>query len=735
MPMTSDAGNSRPAAARPEPTCSPVSRAAELLLGRDAVASPRRAVTSPRPAAGGTAGEPAGSAKLRLVLLSFLMLFVELALIRWLGANIVYLSYYSNFVLLSSFLGIGIGFLRARSRINLFPWTPVALALLVLFVLRFPVQISHTSGRQLIFFGALKTTGLPTWLMLPVIFLAVAVVMAMIGEGVARTFVQFKPLDAYRLDIAGSIVGIAAFSALSFFDAKPLAWGIITAVALLVAYGSRIGLIQFAALGALAGILTAQSMASRDLWSPYYRITVGATTAAQTIPVMVNGIPHQAITAAARRPRIFYTPYLQAPGNSLNNVLVVGAGTGNDVAGALRMGARHVDAVEIDPMIYKIGTRLNTDRPYQSPRVSVHINDGRAFLSQTKKKYDLILFALPDSLTLVAGQSSLRLESYLFTLQAIQSARAHLVPGTGVFAMYNYYRTAWLKDRLANTLDVAYGHAPCATSVGLHEQQLSVLTISVNPATVQCIKTWHRPASVLAPATDDHPFIYLAANTIPSFYLVTLALILLASVLLVRTVSGPYRRVGRFADLFFMGAAFMLLETKSVVQFALLFGTTWFVNALVFAGVLLAVLAAVQTSRRVVVRRPQLLYAGLLATLAVAWIVPQESLLALTPVPRFALAVLIAFAPIFLANLVFTQRFRDVGDSTVAFAANLLGAMAGGVIEYLSLVTGYRTLLIVVAGLYGLAFLTGRRHLGAARPAAAAGPAAVTTSATSPASA
>src|SRR5260370_27074361 len=93
--------------------------------------------------------------KLRLVLLSFLMLFVELALIRWLGANIVYLSYYSNFVLLGSFLGIGIGFLRARSRISFFPWTPVALAVLVAFVLRFPVQVSHTSGNQLIFFGAL----------------------------------------------------------------------------------------------------------------------------------------------------------------------------------------------------------------------------------------------------------------------------------------------------------------------------------------------------------------------------------------------------------------------------------------------------------------------------------------------------------------------------------------------------------------------------------------------------
>jgi hypothetical protein len=690
--------------------------AIRLLLGRDIAGQP-----GGTPTAGDSAG-PGLQAQVRLVLLSFLMLFVELALIRWLGANIVYLSYYSNFVLLGSFLGIGLGFLRARSKVNLFGWTPVALTLLVLFVQRFPVQISHTTGKQLIFFGALKTTGLPTWLMLPAIFLAVAAVMAMLGEGVARTFVRFKPLEAYRLDILGSICGIAAFSALSFFDAKPLAWGIITAAVLFVLYGQGIGLVPLAALASLAGLLTTQSLTSHDIWSPYYRITVGAKTPARTIPVMVNGIPHQAITAAASRPVIFYRPYTQALGNPLYNVLVVGAGTGNDVAGALRMGARHVDAVEIDPMIYRLGRKLNTDHPYQDPRVSVHINDGRAFLSQTKRKYDLILFALPDSLTLVAGQSSLRLESYLFTLQAIQSARAHLVPGTGVFAMYNYYRTAWLKDRLANTLNVAYGHPPCINSIGLHQQQLSVLTISANPAAVNCIKTWHRPAGVLPPSTDDHPFIYLASNTIPSFYLITLALILLASVLLVGVVAGPLRgrsgrgsgqefKATRYADLLFMGAAFMLLETKSVVQFALLFGTTWFVNALVFAGVLVAVLAAVETSRRVVIAKPGWLYATLLAALAIAWIVPQESLLALAIILRFVAAVLLAFTPIFLANLIFTQRFRDVGDSTVAFAANLLGAMAGGVIEYVSLITGYRALLIVVAGLYSLAFLAGRRAL------------------------
>ena len=673
------------------------------VLGRDVV----RARDDP-----GTAGSGPESAEgallplgLRLFLLSFLMLFVELALIRWLGALVLYLSYFSNFVLLGSFLGIGIGFLRARSRVNLFPWAPVALALLIIFVRLFPVQVDRAQT-QLLFFGAGKfhATGPPTWVTLPCVFLAVAAVMATIGEGVARTFVRFRPLDAYRLDIAGSIAGIAAFTLLAFLDAKPVVWAVIVALILLLLYGRRAGLLQVAAALAVVGILWSESVSSTDIWSPYYRISYAK--AGDRYHIAANGIPHQNIVPVRKMGKTYSIPYLRAPGDPLNNVLIIGAGTGDDVANALHMGARHIDAVEIDPELYQLGSHLNPDRPYQSPRVSVHINDGRAFLEQAHGKYDMILFALPDSLTLVAGQSSLRLESYLFTLEAVEAAKAHLNPG-GLFAMYNYYRTTWLRDRLANTLDVAFGQAPCIDN----PNGLTVLSVSVSPSAMHCGTVWQRPANVIAPATDDHPFVYLDGNSIPGLYLVTLGLILLASILLVRPASGPYRRMTGYADLFFMGAAFMLLETKNIVQFALLFGTTWLVNALVMAGVLVAVLAAVEVSRHVVVRRPALLYAALLATLLVAWAVPPESLLTLSPLPRFAVAVVIAFAPIFVANMVFAQRFRTTGDSGTAFGANLLGAILGGVLEYLSLIAGYRWLLVVVALLYGLAFITGRGHL------------------------
>jgi hypothetical protein len=128
---------------------------------------------------------------IRLVLLSALMLFVELALIRWTGSNVVFLSYFSNFVLLGSFLGIGIGFLRGKARRNLFPYAPVALTVLVGLVLMFPVQIDR-QGSDLIFFGGFNMTGLPVWITLPVIFVLVATVLALIAEGVARTFVEFE---------------------------------------------------------------------------------------------------------------------------------------------------------------------------------------------------------------------------------------------------------------------------------------------------------------------------------------------------------------------------------------------------------------------------------------------------------------------------------------------------------------------------------------------------------------
>lgn len=659
--------------------------------------------------------------RVRLVLLSFLMLFVELALIRWAGENVVYLSYFSNFVLMGSFLGIGVGFLRAKSRVDLFPWAIVALAFLIVFLIVFPVTINR-SGSQLIYFG-MAPDGLPMWVILPAIFLAVAGVMASIAQGVARAFARFEPLDAYRLDILGSLAGIAAFSLLSFLGAPPVVWGTIASALFIVAYIPAVRLIQVAAALGIVVALGHESLAPGFSWSPYYQI-FAFTKAPGLTAIAVNGVPHQWIESMTWRKKfepLYFVPYQRLRANPLRNVLIVGAGGGSDVAIALANGAKHVDAVEIDPRIYQLGRRLNPNHPYQDPRVSAHINDGRAFLQQTHNTYDLILFALPDSLALVSGQSALRLESYLFTSDAMRAARAHLNPG-GAFGMYNYYREGWLIDRYAQTIEQAYGYPPCIDQLG-SVAWFALLMIGREQHDVACATTWDPGTRAVAePASDDYPFPYLRTRSIPPLYLVALALILLVSVVVIRAAAGPFGQMRTYLDLFFMGAAFLLLETKNVVQFALLFGTTWFVNALVFFGILLAVFAAVEVARRVRLWQPNVLYVALFGSLLLSWAVPQESLLSLDAPLRFVVAVSLAFAPVFLANLVFAQRFRDAGSSTVAFATNLLGAMVGGVFEYASLIVGYRSLLIVVALFYGCAYVAGLRAARVPAPAGASAP-------------
>ena len=648
--------------------------------------------------------EPSNALRARLVALSFLMLFVELALIRWTGSNILYLSYFSNFILLASFLGIGLGFLRANARHNLFPYAAAGLLVLVAFVRLFPVQIDR-SGTELIFFGALGVqSGLPPWITLPFLFLAVAGVMMLIAEGVARTFRLFPPLDAYRLDILGSLAGITAFSILSFLGAPPFAWGAVVVLALFRLLDGRQRLWQVPALAGILLLLGLESIVPTDSWSPYYKVRL-VRQASGSVTVLVNGIPHQTMETAERRLQTvpLYGLVYQRTRSKPRTVLIVGAGTGVDAAIALRQGVHHVDAVEIDPRIHQIGLQQNPDRAFQDPRVTSYVNDGRAFLEQTHGRYDLILFALPDSLTLVAGQSSLRLESYLFTTEAMQAARAHLT-SDGAFGEYNYYRENWLIDRLAGTLRQVYGTPPCLDSTG-DFGKLALLMASRTASALNCPSPWHPVSvSVPGPAADDYPFLYLQYRGIPAFYLLTLALILAAATLLVRVTAGALRPMARYLDLFCMGAAFLLLETKNVVQFALLFGTTWFVNSLVFLGILIAVYLAIELARRVELGPSWRLYMGLLLALAVGWFIQPGLLLELAVVPRFLVAVLVAFVPVFLANLVFAQRFRSVASSNLAFGANLIGAMVGGALEYVSLITGYRALLILVALLYAAAF-------------------------------
>ena len=632
------------------------------------------------------------------------MLFVELALIRWVTANNVFVTKATNFVLLASFLGIGIGFLNARTKRDYLRWTPVALLLLVSFVLAFPVILQTLNGPHP-FQGLHGTPALPQPVSLGVVFLLVTGVMAGLGQGTARLFVRFRPLRAYRLDILGSLAGIAAFTGLSFLDQPPGTWGVIACAGLLVLLAPRIRWWQVLAVAGVATLLLIESFLPAQEWSPYnklvYNQTQGATAA---LYVSANNIPYQAARSLAvmhKQKAFYFYPYRHVTKASLGNVLIIGSGTGNDAAVALSEGARHVDTVEIDPLLVRLGD-MHPNHPYSNPRLTAHIDDGRAFLQDTSKHYNLILFALPDSLTALAGQSG---SAWRATCSPCSHSKRCVPTWLRVARSRctTTTRRSWRAGtRLRSRTRSAGRPAPRSG------RRSAGAAWRCSPCT-RAGRCRTAPASTTAPDRrgDRRPPVPLpAGQRHPKQYLWMLAAIFAASLLLVR-VGGGRSPMRYYVDLAFMGAAFLLLETKNIVQFALLFGTTWLVNSLVFAGVLVAVYLAVETASHLRLPRP-LLYAALIASLVLTWVVPQESLVGLPIVARFCAGSALAFAPIYLANLIFAQRFSDVATSGDAFAANLLGAMVGGVLEYMALITGYRFLLIVIGALYGVAFVTSR---------------------------
>jgi hypothetical protein len=253
----------------------------------------------------------------RLVTLSMLTLFLELALIRWTAANDVHLANITNFVLLASFLGIGVGFLLARSLRNLFLLAPASLAVLVAFALIFPVKLVTLRGPHE-FEGLSGHHPLSQWVNLPVIFALVVLVMAGLGQALARTFAQFKPLDAYRFDIIGSIGGIAFFSALSFVGLPPIAWGAVVAALFVLLLGMKERWWQWGVIAAVVLMLLVESLSSVDIWSPYYKITTSHVITTvdghsfDGLAVLANNIPYQTLYSISTLHKIesfYFFPY------------------------------------------------------------------------------------------------------------------------------------------------------------------------------------------------------------------------------------------------------------------------------------------------------------------------------------------------------------------------------------------------------------------------------------------
>lgn len=669
----------------------------------------------------------------RIFLASFLVLFLEVALIRWMPAYIRLLAYFSNFILLASFLGIGVGCLLAPSRRRLFTWFPLIQAAVIAMVYFFRLEVAVSTTGSIYFSSgtAEQVVVVESTMLLPLIFVIVAALFATLAQRMGKEMSTLPPLIGYTLNLLGSLAGVGVFALISWLQLSPTWWfaiGFAAAIPLILipepgsaaSAPRRLGLATNIALLA-AALCCVHLLARGSLWSPSYKITLGRE-GADTV-VEVNNVFHQSMASVDHKEYFYQWPYM-AFGDTFQNVLVLGAGSGTDVAAALRHGATHVDAVEIDPVIVELGREHHPDHPYSDPRVSVVTDDARHFLRTTTRKYDLVVFALIDSLTMQSSFSGVRLESYMFTEQSFRAVRDLLEPN-GLLVVYNYFRERWLVDRLSNISAAAFEQEP---RVHVHEARaylgvlmagprLSTLTSDpVIPERVTAYGQSHAPSRArmhvrdteIELATDDWPFLYLRDRHIPRHYLAALGLILAVSIVVVLLVVRG--QAGKWSwGFFLLGAGFMLLETKSIIQFALLWGSTWVVASLAIASVLSMALIANYAVSRIEITRPWLVGCALLCLLALNFFIPVGTVGFESRVVESLFYAILMFSPILCAGLLFGSAIKRSTSLARDYGTNLLGAMFGGVSEYLSLVTGFGALLLVIALCYVGAIIAIRR--------------------------
>jgi hypothetical protein len=419
---------------------------------------------------------------------------------------------------------------------------------------------------------------------------------------------------------------------------------------------------------------------------------------------------------------------------------------------ALANGAKCVDAVEIDAVLYEIGRYDHPNRPYRDPRVEIHIDDGRNFVRKTSRKYDLVVYALVDSLVLHSGYSTLRLESFLLTEQAFRDIKARLKPG-GVFAMYNWYRQGWVVERLEKMAHEVFGTKPIVfsrpysshVSSRVNLDSFSFIVVGNADSTVvdrirkklgdrgffwlrqgaspqETVLTdygetprdvpgsersaWAKVGLATVDTTefgrlpsDDWPFLYLREPRVPALNIRGIVMIAVLSLVILWRVA-PMRTYRPNGQMFFLGAGFMLLETKGVVHMALLFGSTWVVNSVVFFSILVMILLS---NVFVLTVKPRTLwphYALLLTSLLVNAFVPMTDFLSLPGASKFVASCTVVFVPVFFAGVIFAAAFRGSHRPDVDFGSNIGGVILGGLSEYFSLVLGFNALLWIAIAFY-----------------------------------
>jgi hypothetical protein len=415
-------------------------------------------------------------------------------------------------------------------------------------------------------------------------------------------------------------------------------------------------------------------------------------------------------------------------------MLIVGSGTGNDVAGGLRHGVHEITAVEIDPAILSMGRRFHPEKPYDSPFVRTVNNDARSFFSTCNDRFDVISFGLLDSHTSPV-MTNTRLDEYVFTRESIEKAKSLLAEG-GIIALHSSAMDLYIADRIARQLRDVFNEEPLAFLIpkgysgygGIMFVAGDLISTKEHIANDPKLKAYIEKSQQEYPlkltystpiSTDDWPYLYIETPRIPTLYYLLAGIMIL---LFLR--SCRHWEISSIFDgwnysswhFFFLGAAFMLLEVQNISKAAVVLGSTWVVNAVIVSGVLIMILF----SNFLVYRFENIRTISVYITLCVlCFFLYYIDLASFAFLPIWTKAFLVGTLttlPMFFSGIIFIRSFAHIEKKDRALGSNLLGALFGALLQSITFITGIKALLLIVMVLYGLSMITmprslARRHI------------------------
>ncbi|MGC2077940.1 MAG: hypothetical protein WA728_18300 [Xanthobacteraceae bacterium] len=656
-----------------------------------------------------------------------LSLFLELALIRWQSSVLQFLAFYKNFSLLACVAGLGLGYaLAAGTRLPLLMVAPL-LAAQFCFVLLVRAASSSLNSLDVNPFREQLTMGLQqgNWIevvvlfsVLSVIFLLTALTFVPIGQLCGRLMERRTNLRAYGLNLLGSLLGVLLMLVASLLWTPPLVWFALCLLAILLFHLRRPSSLTAGIVFSVVCTVVLAWWPIEPLWSrvysPYQLIEIGTDQGTGLTLIRAAGHYYQHIRSFAGRqpgddPGYYDFSYKVHP--VLTDVAVVGSGTGNDVAAALRAGAGRVDAIEIDPVIIRVGRERHPDHPYADPRVRVINDDARSFLSRATDTYDLIVYGLLDSHTLLSHGSSVRLDSFVYTIEGLREARSRLKADGMISLSFTVLSDALGRKIYLMLQEVFDGRAPFClrsrdgnTTFLISNDTHWQPPIKLMNAEFQDATAKYANSSIAATvSTDDWPFFYMPQRVFPSSYLIMISLIFVLSLLLIGSFVDETPMFGHLS-FFFLGAGFMLVETKGITEMGLTFGNTWQVIGVVVAGILIMAFLGNCLVKWLNIKRSLLSYVFLFAALAGGWLSVRYGRFAPTPIGRLETAALLSL-PILFSGIVFSTRLSVERRISGIMAVNLMGAIVGGLLEYNSMYLGFQALYLLAMVCYVLAFV------------------------------